>query len=360
MRHLRALVVDDSAVNRKLISEILESMPGVRVVGHAASGDEALQQVATLEPNLITLDLEMPRMDGFSFLRFVMARRSTPVIVVSSHSAKDNVFRALELGALDFVAKPTASMAEGEQLARIRDALVTKVELVRHLRKATLDDRKGLSSLTPSIPARRSAAERPAPANASPRELIITASSTGGPSALVELFATFPSDAPVAVLVVQHMPPRFTQTFAERLDRLGGLRVAEATHGEALRAGHARVCPGGRCVEIVRGKSGWVTRVVPPAPEDRYAPSADRAMISASEVVGPHVFGVVLTGMGEDAARGAVAVKKRGGRVMVQSPESAIIDGMPRAVMRAVDVDGTHPLVDLGRELGRQLWPQKW
>lgn len=352
MRALRVLVVDDSAFNRKLIAEILESIDGVTVVGKASDGEEALRMLGALDPDLITLDLEMPRMDGFSFLRFVMARRPTPVIVISSHSAKQNVFRALELGALDFVAKPSA--APGERLQVIRDELVAKVGLVRSLEPASLE-RRPRSTVSGLLKAVRKDDERPLPDRDAPRQLLVVAASTGGPSALVEMFSWIGSDVQAAALVVQHMPVRFTRTFAERLDRLGGLRVTEAVDGDPLRAGRALVCPGGRCVEVERARDGYAVRVRPPDPIDRYVPSADRALRSVARELGRRVIAVVLTGMGEDGAEGVVAVKRAGGQVLVQSPEDAIIDGMPRSALASGAVDHALPLERLSEQVARLL-----
>ncbi len=353
MRPLRVLVVDDSAFNRKLISEILESIEGVTVVGKAADGEEALRQLGSLDPDLITLDLEMPRMDGFSFLRFVMARRATPVIVVSSHSAKQNVFRALELGALDFVAKPSSS--PGEKLAVIRDELIAKVMMVRSLAPTSLERQHPRTTVSSVFRTVQKDDERPLPTEDTPRRVLLVASSTGGPSALVELFAWLRSDIPAAVIIVQHMPTRFTRTFAERLDRLGGVRVTEAVDGDRLRAGRALVCPGGRCLELSRVAEGVAVRVVPPDPGDRFVPSADRALASAARVLGERAVAVVLTGMGDDGAKGVEVVKAFGGSVYVQSPESALIDGMPRAALRSGAVDHALPLKLLSEELGRVL-----
>ncbi len=352
MRPLRVLVVDDSAFNRKMIGEILESIDGVTVVGKAADGEEALRLLGTLDPDLITLDLEMPRMDGFSFLRFVMARRATPVIVVSSHSAKQNVFRALELGALDFVAKPSSS--PGEKLAVIREELIAKVMMVRQLAPMSLEKQHRVTASSVFRAVRRND-ERPLPNEDTPRKVLLLASSTGGPSALVELFAWLGSDVPASIIVVQHMPTRFTRTFAERLNRLGGVRVTEAVDGDRLRAGRALVCPGGRCVELQHVADGVAVRVLPPEPGDRYVPSADRALISAAKELRERAVAVVMTGMGDDGAKGVSAIKAAGGSVYVQSPESALIDGMPRAAMRSGVVDHVLPLKLLSEELGRVL-----
>jgi two-component system chemotaxis response regulator CheB len=352
VRPLRVLVVDDSAFNRKKITELLESLEGVTVVGKAADGEEALRLLGNLEPDLITLDLEMPRMDGFSFLRFVMARRPTPIIVVSSHSAKQNVFRALELGALDFVAKPSSS--PGERLQEIKEDLLQKVELVRQLRPTSLE-RQPRTTVSSLLRAVRKDDERPLPREDGPRKVVVIAASTGGPGALVEMFSAINSDVPASVIVIQHMPTRFTRTFAERLDRLGGLRVTEAVDGDRLRAGRALVCPGGRCLELAPVQDGLAVRVVPPDPQDRYIPSADRALASAAKAAGDRVIAVVLTGMGEDGSRGVGAVKAAGGVVYVQSPDSAVLDGMPRSALRSGAADFTLPLKALSEEIARVL-----
>lgn len=353
MRALRALVVDDSAYNRRTIAELLSSMPGVEIVGKAADGDEALKLVSQTEPDLITLDLEMPRMDGFKFLRLLMARRPTPVIVVSGYSQKENVFRALELGALDFVAKPTRTVAS--DLKSIQEVLAEKVEMVRHLAPAGFDPRRRGTmfrgaTATGAFPIMQPDAvdEAPKPGDA-PKQLVVIGASTGGPTALVELFARLPARA--CVLVVQHMPERFTRTFAQRLDRLSRLEVREAEGGDVLRAGMALVCPGGRCLEVVREGSSLVAKVVDPSPSERYIPSADRLFETAAVAMGDRIVGIILTGMGDDGARGVTAVRRAGGRVLAEGPETAVIYGMPGAAVRTGDVDRSLPLPSLAEHL---------
>jgi two-component system chemotaxis response regulator CheB len=332
------LVVDDSAYNRRTISELLAALPAVEVIGKAGDGDEALRMVAELQPDLITLDLEMPRMDGFTFLRLMMARRPTPVIVVSGYSAKENVFRALEMGALDFVAKPTRTVTS--DLSGISEELAEKVEVVRQLSPAGLDVNARLrgSGEQPRPQRRGSVSEQ------QPTRLIVIGSSTGGPTALVEVFRRLPASTSTAVVVAQHMPERFTKTFAERLDKTGGMRVVEASDVHQLTAGAAFICPGGRCIELIQLQRGLGVKVVAPDAGDRYVPSVDRLFESAARVFGASTVGVVLTGMGDDGARGVVALRDAGGIVMAEAPETAVIYGMPGAAVRTGAVDRSLPL----------------
>lgn len=355
MRRLRVLVVDDSAYNRRALASMLDGMEGVEVVGKATDGDEALRMVAQLSPDLITLDLEMPRMDGFTFLRLLMARRPTPVIVVSGYSQKENVFRALELGALDFVAKPTRTVAS--DLSSIEQELAEKVNMVRYLSPASLDPKhRGMSrGRTATQVFRIPTAEAPPPPPAAPAvrpetaPLVLIGASTGGPTALVELFGRLP--AGMQVVVAQHMPERFTKTFAERLDRISPLKVVEGEGVLPIEPGLGIICPGGRCMEIDRQGEDLVARVVPPSPDDRYVPSVDRLFSTGARQAGDRVMAVVLTGMGDDGARGILDVKKGGGTVLAEAPETAVIYGMPGAAVRTGEVDRSLPLRALAERL---------
>jgi two-component system chemotaxis response regulator CheB len=333
-------------------------MEGVEVVGKASDGDEALKVLDELSPDLITLDLEMPRMDGFTFLRFLMAKRPLPVIVVSGYSAKENVFRALELGALDFVAKPTRTVTS--DLVDIREQLAEKVAIVRHLSPAGLDPQKRTSLnpgrtatgvfMLPSAEPRARTSERPP--EETPERVVVIGASTGGPTALLEVFNRFPASASAALVVAQHMPERFTRTFAERLNRLGSLSVKEASEINRLHRRQGWICPGGQCIEVVKATGGLSVRVVKPRRQDRYVPSVDRLFESAARAYGERVIGVVLTGMGDDGARGALAIKEAGGLVLAEAPETAVIYGMPGAAVRAGAVDRSLPLRALAEHLG--------
>jgi two-component system chemotaxis response regulator CheB len=347
---LRVLVVDDSAMNRRVLSGLLTALPNVQVVGTAADGDEALRVVNEKTPDLITLDLEMPRMDGFTFLRLLMAARPTPVIVISSHDGRESVFRALELGAIDFVAKPSAMLTG--QTEAIRAQLEQVVALVRQLAPSGPWRKSRSTADMSAAAAARQASSRvdaqPAPLpRREPSKVLGIAASTGGPTALMELFAPLTDASPAAIVVAQHMPERFTKSFAERLDRSSRFRVREAEHLHEVVPGSAFVCPGGRCLELHRHEERLVVRVAFPASTDRHAPSADRLFSSLARTMGDRAIAVVLTGMGDDASKGVIEVKKAGGIVLAEAEESAVVYGMPKAAVATGCVDEQLPLQKL-------------
>jgi two-component system chemotaxis response regulator CheB len=358
MTPLRVLVVDDSAYNRKTIAAILAEIEGVEVVGKAADGEDALRLVHEQAPDLVTLDLEMPRMDGFTFLRLLMARYPTPVIVISSHGGPRSVFRALELGAVDFVGKPTKKVSS--ELSRIESELRQKVEVVRGLSREGFEARHRESVLrgrttTTTFPLVEAPDVRSGLPDVRAQGLVLIGASTGGPTALIDLFTRFPQGSKSAVVVAQHMPEGFTTTFAERLDRVGPFLVREASGYQPLLAGRAYVAPGGRSVEVARAGEDLGLRVVESRPADRYAPSIDRLLTSAASVAGSSVTACILTGMGEDGAKGAIAVRAAGGRVIAESRETAVIFGMPGAAERTGCVEQSLPLPQLADYLRAAL-----
>ena len=339
---LRVLVVDDSALNRKNIADVFANHPNLEVVGKAADGEHALKTALLLKPDVITLDLEMPRMDGFTFLRILMAKQPTPVIVVSSYAQKENVFKALELGALDFVTKPEP----GADPNSLRDQILPKVLAIQTTRPALQRFRQiqrvpsGIfaDGPPPSIPPPRM------PGYVLPRYLVAIASSTGGPSALLEIVGRIPQSTTAAFVIAQHMPEKFTRTFAERLDKRGFIRVAEATDGDRVSARSGFVCPGRQSMEVYTEPGEWRVRVSAGTRADRYVPSCDRLLKSAAAVAGSRCIGVILTGMGDDGVEGARAVRAAGGMVIAESAESAVVYGMPGAAVRAGVVSRELPL----------------
>jgi two-component system, chemotaxis family, protein-glutamate methylesterase/glutaminase len=349
---IRLLVVDDSAYNRRNIAEVFAGNPEVEVVGKAADGEEALRLATLLKPDVITLDLEMPRMDGFTFLRILMSRQPTPVVVVSSYSQKENVFKALELGALDFVAKPTAQIAP--DATDLRDQIREKVLLVRELRASAPG--APVSRRPPSIGHDRSSfpdstSMRAGTAYIAPKQVVAIASSTGGPSALLEIFGKIPPTTTAGFVVAQHMPDKFTRTFAERLDRKGAVRTSEGQDGDRLGKGTGFVCPGRQCMEVHQNGVELKVVVGAPRPDDRYVPSADRLLKSVAVAAGPRAIGVILTGMGDDGVEGARAIRDVGGIVVAESQETAVVYGMPGAAVRAGIAQKVLPLPQIAEYL---------
>jgi two-component system chemotaxis response regulator CheB len=315
---------------------MLDSSPLIEVVGWAGDGQHAFRRTLELEPDLITLDLEMPRMNGFTFLRLLMAKRPTPVLVISGRARGHDVFHALELGAVDFVAKP--SMRATHELQSIEDGLIRKVHAMRELRIDKLSERV----LAPPPVVATTAAPG---ADAVPT--IVVGCSTGGPAALMQTLGAFAEVVPAAFLVAQHMPVGFTQGLAERLNRLTPFRVLEAREGEEPRAGTVLIAPGGCHLELEATHGRIMTRLEPDEVSDRFVPSVDRLFASAAKQFGGNLLAVVLTGMGDDGREGARQVKAAGGRVIAESEETAVIYGMPRQVVNAGLADQVIPLHEI-------------
>ena len=334
---MRVLVIDDSAFSRQTITRMLEASPLVEVVGIARDGEEALRRSLELQPDLITLDLEMPRMDGFTFLRLLMARRPTPVIVVSSRAGEADVFQALELGAADFVAKPgdRATLA----LEGIQDELIRKVHASREVRIDKVSER--IIAGTSAAPAISAASESGWPS------VVAIGSSTGGPAALMQIFSAFSRVPECSFLVAQHMPSGFTAGFASRIDRNTSFAAKEAADGDTLVSGQILIAPGGTHLELVESGGQVVVQLCREDRGDRYSPSVDRLFASAAKTVGEDLLGIVLTGMGDDGARGARTVKDAGGFVIAESEESAVIFGMPKQAIRSGAVDLVLPLGEI-------------
>jgi two-component system chemotaxis response regulator CheB len=275
-------------------------------------------------------------MDGFTFLRILMAKQPTPVIVVSSYSQKENVFKALELGALDFVAKPDQKLAPGG--VDVKDEILSKVRLIRSVRPLLFPAAvKRASSGSWGPEAKQAIDTVVAPVvYTPPKHVVAIASSTGGPSALLEIFAKSPIGTQAGFVIAQHMPDKFTRTFAERIDRRGATHVTEGQDGDLLAARTGFVCPGRQCMEVAAMRANELKiKVGPAAPTDRYVPSADRLLRSAATAAGPRTIGVILTGMGDDGVEGAKAIRERGGMVIAESAETAVVYGMPGSVVRA-------------------------
>lgn len=334
---IRALVIDDSAYNRVTLARMLESHPDIKVVATAVNGEDGIKQVMKHRPDVVTLDLEMPIMDGFAFLRWLMANLATAVIAVSSRSSDRSVFKALELGAVDFIAKPGGRVSP--RLEEIQKDLVTKVLQTVELRMDNLRRRVQEEEQAPEPPVSPSACIGGV-------ELVVIGCSTGGPPALQHVFSSL-ALLPVPIVVAQHMPPTFTRLFAERVNRLTKYNVREARDREPLTGGTVYIAPGGQQTELRRGEEGLHLRVFPANLSDLYAPSVDRLLSTASDCCGERLVAVIMTGMGDDGAESIRKVRERGGRTIAESAQSAIIFGMPNEAIKTGAVEQILPLGDI-------------
>lgn len=337
MDKLKVLIVDDSAYNRQTLSRILSDHPDIEVVGKAFDGEEALKLVGRLEPDLITLDVEMPRMDGFTFLRILMSQAPTPVIVISSHSRKQDVFQALELGALDFIAKPSHHIdPEGSALA---DELISKALTVRNLRLLPIHK---WASRAPRAMSTEDPTESP---GLGPLErLVCIGASTGGPTALESLFRAVGSFDGTGFMVSQHMPAKFTKAFAERLNRISPMSVVEAQAGMPVVGCQVLIAPGGQHMGVIESPEGLSVELKGQAKEDHYAPSIDHMFHSVARCSPVQTLGVVMTGMGADGASGIQALHQNGARTVAESEDSSIVFGMPKEAIATGHVDEVLPL----------------
>ncbi len=348
---VRVLVVDDSAYNRRTITKILEDIPGVEVVSYACNGEEGLRKVFDLKPDLITLDLEMPRMDGFAFLRIVMQNQPTPVIVVSARSEDENVFKALELGAVEFVAKPTPKVSP--ELINIREDLHRKVrEIARtdmnKILKRPVADLQRSKNATPSALRKKTYAQRDGITQ------VVIGASTGGPPALQTILSGIKEPIPVGFAIAQHMPPGFTKAFADRLNNFCALEIKEAQTGDIMAPGRVLLAPGGKNLRFQRDGDQIVAHVVEPDAGQRYVPGVDALFESAGKMFGKNLLAVVLTGMGNDGARGVIAAKNQGAQVLAEAEESSVVFGMPKEAIATGMVDKIVPLPKLCTEILRR------
>lgn len=340
LKPIRVLIVDDSSYMRFVLGKILGDEPGIEVAGAARDGLHALELLPELKPDVITMDLEMPRLDGYETLKRIMADRPTPVIVVSNFSEQGRAptIRALELGAVDFVRKP--DKRESLTMSSVKDELVSKVRLAAHANTSAG------ASQTPEVSPR--ASEPAPPPQLEMKKLVVIACSTGGPRALACVLPAIPACAPVGIIVVQHMPAGFTSSLAARLDLLSQVRVTEASGNDTLCAGRAFVAPGGSHLRI---RTGGRLHLSSSPPVNNVRPAADVTMMDAAELYGDQVIGVVLTGMGVDGAKGGLAIRAAGGTVIAQHKEDCVVDGMPAALIDSGNADRIAPLSRMALEI---------
>jgi two-component system chemotaxis response regulator CheB len=345
----RVVVVDDSALVRGLLAEIIDRQSDMQCVGTAADPLVAREMIRSLNPDVITLDVEMPRMDGIDFLSRLMRLRPMPVVMVSTLTERgaDVTLKALELGAVDFVAKPKIGVADG--LRRLGEEITEKIRIAAAARVHRL-------VAPPAAEARSaSAAAAASPAatlgRLSTEKIIFIGASTGGTEATKDVLVHLPADCP-AVMITQHMPPGFTKSYAARLDSLCRIRVAEATDGERVLPGHAYIAPGGRHLSVQRSGANYIARVSDGEPVNRHKPSVEVLFDSAAKVVGRNALGVMLTGMGADGARAMRAMRDAGSWNVAQDEASCVVFGMPR---EAIAHGAAHEVLPLAQIAPRLL-----
>jgi two-component system chemotaxis response regulator CheB len=354
MTKTRVVVVDDSALVRSLLAEIINRQPDMECVGAAPDPLVAREMIRELNPDVITLDVEMPRMDGIDFLGKLMRLRPMPVVMVSTLTERgaDVTLRALELGAVDFVAKPKIGVADGLKL--LAQDITDKVRIAS---KARMHRAAPLAAANPSgKPAAGAEAPRPVVSigRLSTEKIIFIGASTGGTEATKEVLMNLPADCP-AVVITQHMPPGFTKSYAARLDGMCKVRVAEARDGERILPGHAYIAPGGFHLSVERSGANYIARVVDGEPVNRHKPSVEVLFKSAARVVGPNALGLMLTGMGADGASAMKEMRDAGSFNLAQDEASCVVFGMPREAIASGAVHEVLPLTQIAAKLIERL-----
>ncbi|MCD6301345.1 MAG: chemotaxis response regulator protein-glutamate methylesterase [Staphylothermus sp.] len=346
-RPIHVLVVDDSRLMRSVLKKTLERDPEIKVVGEAKNGEEAVKLVHELSPDVVIMDIVMPRMDGITAIKRIMAEKPTPILVFSSitqQGAKATI-EALEAGALEVVAKP-GGMPTVLNLGDLEKELVRKVRILATIGRAKLVTRLTLKRISKKKKTRE---ELSAPV------LAVLAASTGGPQTLMTVMSMVSGRIPAGYLIVQHMPPLFTKTFAERLNAISEIRIKEAEEGEEVLAGYGYVAPGGYHM-VIRSRRGKLLLELDKGPKIHgVRPAADVTLKSVAEVFGEFTVATILTGMGCDGADGACLVKKHGGYVIAQDEETSIVWGMPRCVVDRGCADKVLPLYSIAYEINRVL-----
>lgn len=342
---IKILVVDDSAFNRLTLTKILEDSQHIKVVGTAANGLEALKGVKKLKPDLVTLDLEMPVMDGFTFLRIQMSREPIPIIVVSSRAGAEDIFRALEMGAVDFLPKPTKHISP--ELFNIKDHLLVKIAAIPALRLKRMEN--NLHPL-PKEPKEEGAPKNKAFSSGGP-EIVAVGASTGGPRAIQCILSKIDISLPATLVISQHMPPGFTNAFANRLNKDAVMTVKEAEQGEIVRMGNVLIAPGGHHLTFKKRKGEITVKLLKKSDEEKYTPSVDFMFSSVAEIWNNKTAGVVLTGMGKDGRKGIIKIKENGGYTIAESEKTSLIFGMPEAAISSGAVDEILPLDSIGTRI---------
>jgi len=352
MAQIAVLVADDSAFMRKVVSDLIEVDPEIIVVGTARNGSDCIQKARSLRPDVITLDVEMPVMDGLAALPTLATELGIPVVMLSSltQAGADVTIRALSLGAVDFVPKPSGAISL--DIATVRDDLVRKIKAAAAISAGRVRAlARDLRAPAPS-PARTQAPSpmptRPSTARAAARKVVVIGTSTGGPRALTQVVPWLPPNLPAGVLIVQHMPAGFTRSLAERLNDMSRIKVAEAQGGETIAEGEALIAAGGRHMRVTA--DGALTLDDSP-PMHGVRPAVDVTMNSAIDVFGRKMVGVIMTGMGSDGADSMARVKRAGGKTIAEHESTCVVYGMPRSVVDRGVADKVVPLPGIADEI---------
>ncbi len=349
MNKIRVLIVDDSRMIRDVLTDILGDQPDIEVVGTAADAFEARDKIKELEPDVITLDVEMPKMNGLEFLDRLMRARPTPVVMISSFTERGSeiTFRALELGAVEFVTKPKLNEQTpddyGQMIAeKIRAAKSARLKAPRRMEATAA----GIEATMPPV------MKRPVPRGVKTSDQVIAiGASTGGTEAIREFLVDMPVDCP-GIVIVQHMPENFTRMFAERLNGLCKINVKEAEHNDPILPGHAYIAPGGKHLWVKRDEGQLLAKLSTEPPMNLHRPSVDFLFLSAAKFLGADAIGVIMTGMGRDGAQGMLEMKKKGAWNIAQDEATSVIFGMPR---EAIELDATHEVAPLHKMRERVL-----
>ncbi|XXG31661.1 MAG: chemotaxis response regulator protein-glutamate methylesterase [Ferrovum myxofaciens] len=343
LRKIRVLIVDDSALIRAILTEVVSSFPDLEAVGAAAHPLQARDMIKALNPDVLTLDVEMPKMDGLTFLERLMRLRPMPVLMISSMTERGSevALNALELGAVDFIAKPKLDVASG--LQGYAEEIAGKIRMAFHARASScIHGQSTVSSVSHSGKF------------SGPEKVVLVGSSTGGTEALKVFLEPMPADAP-AILITQHMPEAFTKSFAARLNGLCRMNVKEAEEGERVLSGHVYVAPGHSHLRVTRNGAGYMLRLGGDAPVNHHRPSVDVLFQSAVQSVGANGLVVLLTGMGRDGAQGMLQMRQAGAYTIAQDEATSVVYGMPRAAVEVGAVDEVLPLGAIARRVLEHL-----
>lgn len=343
-KSIRVLVVDDSAFMRAALKKIIENDPNIEVIATARDGEEAIEKIKSLKPDVVTLDLDMPRIDGFAVLEVIMKESPLPVIVVSAltQEGAHTAFRALDLGAIDYVPKDLSNSPF--EVLRLEKTLINKIKAAASTKrgKRIIKD-KGIRSPDGLSSDRFSNVQ-----------VVVIGASTGGPKALQEIISSLPEDFPAGVLIVIHMPPIFTTSFAQRLDSISRLKVKEAQNKDYVEPGCVFIAPGGHHMGVAEEGLSRIKIKITSEPSDLpHIPSVDVTMLSVAEIYSRDALGIILTGMGTDGLKGMTAIKQRGGKTLAQDEETCVVFGMPRACIERGIVDKVVPLPEMADEIIR-------